>query len=155
MLNQAMTLKRSVVEKLRPSLLDHFGLAVAIRSHFEEHCRNAGIDCIATLPEDTLHLEPAAQLALFRIAQEVLSGIVSRGGAANVELLLEAGETGYTMLIGDDGPAMDTDLTRSMPSLPQRARLAGGVVEADARAPAEGGGNRVRIFVPRSAAVSA
>ena len=29
MLNQAMTLKRRVVESLRPSLLDHFGLPVA------------------------------------------------------------------------------------------------------------------------------
>ena len=38
MLNQAMMLKRRVVENLRPSLLDHFGLAVALRSHFDEHC---------------------------------------------------------------------------------------------------------------------
>ncbi len=38
MLNQAMTLKRRVVEALRPSLLDHFGLPVALRSHFEENC---------------------------------------------------------------------------------------------------------------------
>ena len=42
MLNQAMMLKRRVVEDLRPSLLDHFGLAVALRSHFEEHCRARG-----------------------------------------------------------------------------------------------------------------
>src|SRR5687767_6164713 len=38
MLNQAMVLKRRVVESLRPSLLDHFGLAVALRSYFDEQC---------------------------------------------------------------------------------------------------------------------
>src|SRR4029077_3842443 len=32
-LDQAMNVKRRVVEHLRPSLLDHFGLATALRAH--------------------------------------------------------------------------------------------------------------------------
>src|ERR1700742_4927264 len=52
MLNQAMTLKRRVVEDLRPSLLDHFGLPVALRSHFDEHCGRAGLEYVATLPDE-------------------------------------------------------------------------------------------------------
>src|SRR4051812_33953817 len=79
MLNQAMTLKRRVVEALRPSLLDHFGLPVALRSHFEEACAHAGIECVVTLPEDILDLEPASQLTLFRVAQEALTNLVARG----------------------------------------------------------------------------
>ena len=46
MLNQAMLLKRRVVESLRPSPLDHFGLSVALRSHFDEHCKRAGVECV-------------------------------------------------------------------------------------------------------------
>ena len=57
MLNQAMTLKRRVVESLRPSLLDHFGLPVALRSHFDENCGRAGIEYVATLPEEILDLD--------------------------------------------------------------------------------------------------
>ncbi|HEY6124190.1 MAG TPA: histidine kinase, partial [Steroidobacteraceae bacterium] len=72
MLNQAMMLKRRVVENLRPSLLDHFGLAVAMRSHFDENCARAGIECVSTLPDEPLELDVVTQLSLFRVAQEAL-----------------------------------------------------------------------------------
>ncbi len=152
MLNQAMLLKRRVVESLRPSLLDHFGLAVALRSHFEEQCRVAGVECVATLPDETLALDPVAQLTLFRVAQEALGNILARGGAKHIEVVIEPEGAGYVLLVGDDGPAMDTDLARSMPSVRHRMSAAGGQVEAEAR-PDQG--NRIRAFVPRSAAVSA
>ena len=152
MLNQAMILKRRVVENLRPSLLDHFGLSVALRSHFDEHCRLAGLDCVATLPEENLALDPVTQLTLFRVAQETLANIIARGGAKHVELVIEAQDGGYVMQIGDDGGVMDTDLARSMPSVRHRMYAAGGSVAAEARA---GQGNRIRAFVPRSAEVSA
>lgn len=152
MLNQAMQLKRRVVESLRPSLLDHFGLAVALRSHFEEHCKKAGIECVATLPEEILGLDPVAQLTLFRVAQEALANIIARGGAKHVEVVIEPEGDGFVLLVGDDGPGMDTDLARSMPSVRHRMSAAGGSVEAEAR-PDQG--NRIRAFVPRSAAVSA
>ena len=161
MLNQAMVLKRRVVERLRPSLLDHFGLAVAIRSHFEDRCKGAGIECVATVPEESMDLDPAAQLAIFRIAQEVLGSVVARGGVGNVELVLEAaedanGDPGYQMVIGDDGPAMDQNLARIMPSVRHRVMLAGGRLETEVRQGGGGpSGNQVRIFFPRSAAGSA
>jgi signal transduction histidine kinase len=152
MLNQAMQLKRRVVESLRPSLLDHFGLAVALRSHFEENCARAGIECVATLPDDIQGLDPVAQLTLFRVAQEALANIIARGGARNVEVVLEPEGEGYVMHLGDDGPGMDTDLARSMPSVRHRMSAAGGRIEAEAR---PGQGNQIRVFVPRSAAISA
>jgi signal transduction histidine kinase len=149
MLNQAMVLKRRVVEDLRPSLLDHFGLAVALRSHFEEHCARAGIECVATLPEDNLELDAVAQLVVFRVAQEALANIIARGGARHVEIVLEAQPAGYQMVIGDDGARLDTDLARSMPSMRHRLFGAGGTVEAESR---NGQGNQLRVFVPKSAA---
>jgi len=103
MLNQAMTLKRRVVESLRPSLLDHFGLPVALRSHFEENCRSMGIEYIATLPEEILDLEPTSQLTLFRVAQEALANLFARGGAKHVELVLEPEGEGYLLTIGGVG----------------------------------------------------
>jgi signal transduction histidine kinase len=152
MLNQAMMLKRRVVESLRPSLLDHFGLAVALRSHFEEQCRLAGIDCVATIPEEPMALDPVAQLTLFRVAQETLTNVIARGGAKHVEVVIEPQDGGYLMVVGDDGALMDTELARSMPSVRHRMFAAGGSIEAEARA---GQGNQVRVFVPISAAVSA
>jgi len=152
MLNQAMMLKRRVVENLRPSLLDHFGLSVAMRSHFEEHCASAGIECVATLPEENLEVDPVTQLTLFRVAQEALTNIIARGGAKSVELVIEPCDDGYSMLLGDDGAPMDVNLARSMPSVRHRVQGAGGTVDAEARA---GQGNQLRVFVPRSASRSA
>jgi len=155
MLNQAMMLKRRVVENLRPSLLDHFGLAVALRSHFDEHCARAGIECVATIPEEALELDAITQLSLFRVAQEALTTAIARGGVKNVEVVIEPyaenGSDGYVMTIGDDGSPMETDLTRSMPSARHRMHGAGGSVAAEARAQ----GNQLRVYVPRSAAGSA
>ena len=142
MLNQAMVLKRRVVENLRPSLLDHFGLSVALRSHFDEHCQRAGIECVATLPEEVLSLDPVAQLTLFRGAggarehhrarwrKEYRSGIEPDGD-------------GYVPLVGDDGPRMDTDLARSCRAC-VIGSAAGGRVEAEARPDQN---NQIRAFV--------
>jgi signal transduction histidine kinase len=151
MLNQAMTMKRRVVENLRPSLLDHFGLAVALRSHFEEQCRASGIDCVASLTDETLELPPATQLALFRVAQQVLVSVLARGRAKHVELVMEAEERGYSLLIGDDGDALDEAFERALVGLRHRIQAMGGRLEAGYD---PGQGNRIRTFVPRSPARS-
>jgi signal transduction histidine kinase len=147
MLNQAMMLKRRVVENLRPSLLDHFGLPVALRSHFDEHCGHAGIEFVATLPEEILDVEPAAQLTLFRVAQEALANILARGDACHVELVIEPEGEGYTMLLGDDGSARNGDAGNSAVGMRYRLQAAGGRLDVQV-APAQG--NRLRAYVPRS-----
>jgi len=151
MLNQAMVLKRRVVESLRPSLLDHFGLPVALRSHFDENCAHAGVEYVATLPEEILDLEPAVQLTLFRVAQEALSNLLARGQAKHVELVLEPEADGYVMEVADDGVAMDAAQLRALVGMRHRLMGAGGRMEAEAVA---GRGNRIRAFVPRSLAGS-
>ena len=148
MLNQAMTLKRRVVESLRPSLLDHFGLPVALRSHFDENCSRAGIEFVATLPEEILDLEPTVQLTLFRVAQEALSNLLARGGARHVELVIESEGDGYLMTVGDDGKAMD-GAQGGLVSMRHRLMGAGGRLDTAA---VPGQGNRIMAFVPRNAA---
>ncbi|HET7812086.1 MAG TPA: histidine kinase [Steroidobacteraceae bacterium] len=151
MLNQAMMLKRRVVESLRPSLLDHFGLAVALRSHFEENCARAGVEYVGTLPDEAPELEPAVQLTLFRVAQEALANLLARGEARHVELVFEPDGDGYAMTVGDDGAAMDAAAQRGMVAMRHRLMGAGGRLDSDS---VPGRGNRIRAFVPRSRAGS-
>jgi signal transduction histidine kinase len=151
MLNQAMTLKRRVVESLRPSLLDHFGLPVALRSHFDELCGQAGIEYVATLPEEILDLDPAAQLTLFRVAQEALANLLARGSAKHVELVIEPEGDCYQMTVGDDGQAMDAAQQRSLAGMRHRILGAAGRLHIEAVA---GQGNRITAYVPRSRAKS-
>jgi signal transduction histidine kinase len=151
MLNQAMTLKRRVVEDLRPSLLDHFGLSVALRSHFEENCRAAGIECVATLPEDIEDLESTAQLALFRVAQESLHNLRARGRVKHVELVIEPEQEGYTMTVGDDGVTMNAAQMRALAGMRHRLLGVGGSLKVETSSDQ---GNRIKAYVPRSPSVS-
>jgi signal transduction histidine kinase len=150
MLNQAMTLKRRVVESLRPSLLDHFGLTVALRSHLDENCSRAGLEYVATLPEESMNLAPASQLALFRVAQEALAGVLARGTAKHIELVIEEEGEGYSMLVGDDGAPFDKAMERTLVGMRHRIRSAGGTLDAETLP--VGQGNRIRVYVPRSPA---
>ncbi len=151
MLNQAMVLKRRVVENLRPSLLDHFGLAVALRSHFDEQCSRAGIEYVGTLPEEPLMLSPAAQLVLFRVAQDALNNVFERGGAKHVELVIEPLDGGYLLEVGDDGDTLDANTARTTLGMRQRMQGIGGSLELEV---APGQGSRVKAFAPQSPAVS-
>jgi two-component system, NarL family, sensor histidine kinase UhpB len=143
-----------VVESLRPSLLDHFGLPVALRSHFDENCSHAGIEYMATLPDEILDLDPAVQLTLFRVAQESLTNLLARGKAKHVELVIEAQDdpangAGYLLTVGDDGTAMSEAELRALVGMRHRVMGAGGTMEAQA---APGQGNRITVFVPRKTA---
>ena len=154
MLNQAMMLKRRVVEDLRPSLLDHFGLAVALRSHFDEHCARAGIECVATLPDETLELDAggAAHACSASRRRRWRTSRARRRQARRTGH--RAGGRGLLMMIGDDGARRWTpDLARSMPSVRHRMQCGRRQCSTSKRAP--GQGNRIRAFVPRSAAGSA
>jgi len=140
-----------VVESLRPSLLDHFGLPVALRSHFEENCRPAGIECVTSLPEEILDLEPAVQLTLFRVAQEALANVLARGSAKHVELVIEPQGDQYQMTVGDDGQGMDATQQRALVGVRHRLMGAGGRLDIEVAA---GQGNRITAYVPRSRAKS-
>src|SRR5579872_2720923 len=52
-LDEAMSLKRRVVEELRPSLLDHFGLATALRAYVEAACNKAGMRNDIRMPDES------------------------------------------------------------------------------------------------------
>jgi signal transduction histidine kinase len=133
MLNQAMTLKRRVVESLRPSLLDHFGLPVALRSHFDEACSPVGLEYVATLPEESVDLPLDTQLALFRVAQETLNGILARGDAKHVELVIEKEGEGYAMVVGDDGGEIDAVMQRTLVGMRHRIQIRVYVPQSRAR----------------------
>jgi signal transduction histidine kinase len=148
-LTQAMDLKRRVVENLRPALLDHFGLPTALQAYFDETCRKAGINCRATIPEEFEHVPPEVAIALFRVGQESLTNILRHAKATNVEMTLENTDTGYRILISDDGAGMDLARVRAshgLTGMRHRIESLGGRLHVDS---APGRGTRVTIDVPR------
>ena len=149
-LDEAMDLKRRVVEQLRPSLLDHFGLPAAIRAHVESTCAQAGLECevLVEHPCDSLPRETA--IGLFRGVQEGLSNVVRHSQCRRVRLVLAGDEGRCAVTLVDDGQGFDNAATLQSSShglmrMRQRIRTLGGSMSIDSRS---GAGTTLRFEVP-------
>jgi signal transduction histidine kinase len=105
-LDEAMDVKRRVVEDLRPSLLDHFGLPTALRAHLEAACAKSGLRCELAIAEEEQVPQEVA-IALFRVVQEALMNVIRHAQARTVRLTLTSDERTYALKIADDGVGID------------------------------------------------
>ena len=105
-IDEAMDVKRRVVENLRPALLEHFGLPTALQAHFADTCAKAGMKCRAKVPESSEHISRDMAIALFRVAQESLTNIIRHAAAQNVDIALEIKKHEIRLRIADDGVGM-------------------------------------------------
>src|ERR1700683_308528 len=81
----AIDLKRNLIESLRPSILDNFGLIAAFRWHLTQACEHAATLCTHRLPEYEPRLRPEASIALFRIGQETLAAVLTESLLKHVD----------------------------------------------------------------------
>jgi signal transduction histidine kinase len=102
-LDAAMDVKRRVVEQLRPSLLDHFGLATALRAHAESACAQVNLQLEAAVDDDVPTVPRHIAIALFRLVQEGLANIIRHADARHVRLELGCDARNYILKLSDDG----------------------------------------------------
>jgi signal transduction histidine kinase len=97
-----MSQARGMSHLLRPSILDDFGLSVALESLAESFTQRTGIvvafrsTCGGRLPGDT-------ETHLFRIAQEALTNVARHSGANRVELTLLERNGHVELTVEDNG----------------------------------------------------
>jgi protein-histidine pros-kinase len=106
-LDAAMNVKRRIVEDLRPSLLDHFGLATALRTHAESRCAKADLKFEAAVDDDVTAVPNNIAIALFRLVQEGLTNITRHADAQRVHLEFRATASSYVLKLSDDGRGFD------------------------------------------------
>ncbi len=150
-LDEAMDLKRRVVEDLRPSLLDHFGLPTALRAYVESACAKAGLRADLTLPEDGTPMPRETAIALFRIVQEGITNIIRHADARAVTLRFEFGRDACRFTLSDDGRGFDAADPRlgwshGLTGMRQRVRALGGRFAIES---APGAGTTLRVGIPR------
>lgn len=109
-----ITLKRRLINDLRPALLHDLGLVEAIRAQVEEFRIVDKIEVVLDLPETEPELTEAVSLSLFRIVQEAFTNIRKYAQAHRVSVSLRTGGTGIELTIEDDGVGFDPDLSRSV-----------------------------------------
>jgi signal transduction histidine kinase len=149
-LDDAMNLKRRVVEELRPSLLDHFGLPTALRAHVESVCTKSSLDCDVTMTEEAETIPKESAIALFRVIQEGLTNVVRHAKAKQVRLALTADPERYLLMLTDDGCGMKMDesvrWSHGLAGMRHRVEALGGKFTIES---APGEGTTLRVEVPR------
>ena len=143
-----------LVYDLRPSMLDDFGLAAALRWYVKTHLDLSGLAVETDLDAADCRLPPEVETGLYRIAQESLSNVVKHSGATRATLRLET-RPGYAVVaVEDNGVGFDRDDATAgaadrygvgMLSMRERTAALGGTFHVES---AVGRGTRVSVVIP-------
>ena len=151
-LDEAMDLKRRVVEELRPSLLDHFGLPTAVRAYVESTCAKQGLSVQARFEHACEGMPKDTAIALFRVVQEGLSNIIKHAHAKTVKLHMSGDDGRCILTLEDDGRGFDAQSpefrwSHGLMGMRQRVDGLEGHLDIQSRV---GVGTTLRIEVPMS-----
>jgi signal transduction histidine kinase len=152
LIDQGIDLKRRIIEELRPSLLDHLGLAAAVQWFVDETCGAAKLESRVTVSK-LERLSPDLEIALYRIVQESVTNAVRHAKATKVELTVERTTSGVRLCVHDNGVGI-ADLERArrqshgLVGMTHRMRAINGTLDISSRT---GEGTRVEAFLPLAA----
>jgi PAS domain S-box-containing protein len=142
---------RRLLFELRPRTLDTGGLVPALRSLLDGFDAETGTRSIL-LAQERSGSPPDQRLALFRIAQELLSNVRAHSGAAVVEVRVAEEDGGHLVEVSDDGVGFDPGPVAGqtvghlglLASI-ERAQAAGGWLRIES---APGAGTTVTAWLP-------
>ncbi len=107
MLNEGVTLKRRIIEDLRPSALDNLGLVPALEILTREHAQRCGMAVDTVL--EAVPLSKEAELTVYRFVQEALTNAIKHARATRVEVRLGLLDGHVHVGVSDDGSGFDVD----------------------------------------------
>ncbi|MHB9074139.1 MAG: PAS domain-containing sensor histidine kinase [Desulfobaccales bacterium] len=151
---QTGEITRDIMEGLRPTVLDHYGLMGGLRQLGSQFSQRTGIDLDILGDEADSRLPPKVELALFRIAQEALNNVAKSARASHVVLTKEIDQDSVRLVIADNGTGFDQNVVAQpkdgrgwgLMIMTERARAVGGDCRIESQ---PGRGTRVVVEVPR------
>lgn len=157
--DQAIQIKRRLIEDLRPTVLLNLGLREAIVQHVEDVGARNQWETRLDLPESLPPLRDSAAIALYRIVQESLNNASKYAGAAHIQVCLACTDQQLTLTVRDDGRGLPPDFDagsiaghHGLLGMEQRVLALGGTMHIDS---APGKGVSIRIEVPLTTTVLA
>ena len=150
LIDQGIDLKRRIIENLRPSLLDHLGLASALQWYVDEACKAANLQCNMRISDSLERLPSDLEIALYRLVQESVTNIVKHAKAKTIALTVEREAKGLRVTIADDGVGIaDLEaakkLSHGLAGMSHRIRSVHGTFDIHSQS---GNGTRIDVFVP-------
>jgi two-component system, chemotaxis family, CheB/CheR fusion protein len=142
--------------ELRPAVLDHLGLGVALPRYVREWSEHYGVE--VEYKGDNFQqgvISHEAEVAFYRIAQEALTNVAKHAHASRVDVILETRSPSIILVIEDDGVGFDTEdgqiLDRGIGLLGMRERAA--LIGADFQLESKSG-EGTSIFVRHTTAAA-
>jgi PAS domain S-box-containing protein len=141
---------RRLSHELHSSILQHAGLAAALKGFCQELAEEDGVDVTLNLDGGFESLSADTALCLYRVAQESLQNVVKHSGADSALVALTAGGGGLELLIADEGVGFDLEQARlrsglGLVSMEERIKLVHGSLNVTTR---PGQGTRLKVWVP-------
>jgi PAS domain S-box-containing protein len=152
-LQQVVRETRQVIADLRPTVLDDFGLAAAVRLQVET-LRSTGVDVGYTAELGDERLPTEVETTLFRVAQEAMTNVRKHARASQAQVALERLGQAVSLRIQDAGCGFRHDGAKNgggpgesvgLSSMRERVSLLGGRFEIHSE---PGVGTSIKVEVP-------
>jgi PAS domain S-box-containing protein len=115
---------RDVIHHLRPTVLDDFGLAAALRLQVQT-LRSEGLEVGLEEALGDERLPPEVETTLFRIAQEALTNVRKHARAAAVHVVLDRSGKAVRLMVRDEGRGIIPDEAARSNAPGERVGLSG------------------------------
>ena len=125
---------RSISTKLRPAVLDHFGLVAALKWQTEQFRGHTGTECSFASNVEDVELDEKRTTAVYRIYLEALTNVARHASATELAVRLRQEDNTLILDVTDNGRGITEGEISNPKSLgllgmKERARLLGGGVE--------------------------
>ncbi len=139
---------RRIAQERRPELLEHLGLASALKALATSVTERAGLEFEKDFARKLPPLDPDVELAVYRVAQESLTNVVRHAQASRVWLSLQPGRESVVLRVVDDGRGLNGQVAAGgggLRGMRERALLVGAALAIER---ADTGGVEIRLEAP-------
>ncbi len=141
----------NISTKLRPDILDHFGLSAAIEWATGDFQKRSGIHCELIFDPEEINVDGDVATVIFRILQETLTNIVRHSRADMVEVFFSENDERFELSVSDNGVGITQEQINSPESfglfaMNERARSVGAYVEIIGQANI---GTKINLVIPK------
>lgn len=107
---QMMGMVRTMLQRLRPAMIDELGLSLALKELIETwRQRNRGISVSTTFSDSIANINETIAITAYRVVQECLTNITKHAHASLVVIKVQTNNEYLSLLIQDNGNGFDPD----------------------------------------------
>lgn len=141
----------NISTKLRPDILDNFGIIAAIEWATDEFRKRSGIQCELVIDPEEINIPGNIATVIFRILQETLTNIIRHSHATHAEVLFSEKPDCYELDVIDNGVGITQEQINAPKSfglfaMNERAKTVGGTLKIMG---SEESGTEIDVIIPK------